>query len=136
MGTDKYYIHLSIVDEDTRRLELEAPHPMIRHLLESLLDTMATSQNGATPGPRADPPPPPAVKRRRYRKRAVTVPHSEKRKSLDKLSSDTQPQLARKCAFCSNPFVSPHSGQLYCSQACKAKAHSVQPLPSLQAPDL
>jgi hypothetical protein len=121
MGTAEYRIHLSIVDEETRRLELEAPHPMIRQVLSTLLETMATSQNGAAvPVPRAAPPAPPGAKpARRPYKRVAPVP----------------PAREKKCSFCSNVFPSRSRSARYCSRRCKRKAHALQQRPTPQATD-
>jgi hypothetical protein len=144
---DDYLIRVTTVDRDTVRVALEGSPQLLQHVLATLLE--GTSQNGAAPGPPADPPPTPAATPRRYRKRrgrptkdAHPKPSQAKGKTvslpplMERVSSDDTsfPQTStgkdgKRCSFCGNHFSSKFSGSRYCSERCRAKAHELQPLP-------
>jgi hypothetical protein len=142
MALGDYVVKVSTIGDDSK-LEVQSTPAVIRQLLAILLEPLETSQNGATPGHRppaaaragADPPPsPPAAKpRRRYRKRPGRPPRAD---HANEAHANSLHPLEKKCHFCSNVFTTPYTGTKFCSPECRKKAHQLQPLPTLQAPDL
>jgi hypothetical protein len=140
MAMDDYVVKLATIGTDCT-IEVQGPAALLHRLLATVLEEMGNSPNGAAPAPRAAPPAPTVAKppRRHYKRRGRPKKNEHTKPSQANVKTvPVQPAPERKCRFCANVFHSKFSGQLYCSQACKEKMHTVQPLPlpSLQATDL
>jgi hypothetical protein len=135
MATDGYVLKVSSALDGTTHLEVEASSERIRQVLDLLLAPVEHHANGAASVPRGDHPPTHAAQPARRRGRGRPKGTTTGKPTGPTRPVPVQPALERKCRFCANLFRSPHSGQLYCSAACKEKMHAVQPLPRPPATD-